>query len=285
MELEFINWLESRGLSERSIKEYLFYFHKFKHDEELTQELIDKFILRYNNVVGRAFISNYLKFLYKKMGVFIAKDIEIEKITGRKQERVPDTITEARMREIENSMDDERNKIMLILSFYSGIRLGELMSLSPQNFNWGEWFRDSNKPGQLKVIGKNNKQRIVLVKAEVMDRIATKYLSCREKHESLFKISERRWQKILGKYNIHPHTLRHSFATHLKINGVELRKIQKLLGHSSISTTQIYARTDLEEVKEDYDKLFGQETPIQAQTKARDEGNDNNIQVPYLHTE
>ncbi len=161
-----------------------------------------------------------------------------------------------------------RDRTLLELIYSSGLRVGELVALKEDCFQM--------KEGLVKVYGKGNKERIVPV-----GRVAISFItSYREKARpllielnkgkndcgSLFlnnrgeSLSDRGVRYIFKKYirkvshkeNISPHSLRHSFATHLLEGGADLRVVQELLGHASISTTQIYTHVTRERLKEVY---------------------------------
>lgn len=159
-----------------------------------------------------------------------------------------------------------RDKAMLELLYATGIRVSELVSLNLTDVNLNMGF--------LKCYGKGSKERIiplgsVSLKAvsEYVMRSRVKLLRDREE-ESLFlnhhgqRLSRQGFWKIIKKYataavidkEITPHTLRHSFATHLLENGADLRSVQEMLGHADISTTQIYTHLTKSRLKEVYAK-------------------------------
>lgn len=158
-----------------------------------------------------------------------------------------------------------RNKAMLELLYSTGIRITELVELKLNNIDFNDEL--------IRVMGKGSKERIIPLGEE-----AIKYLSLyvnqyrnlilkTKTSNYLFinnfgnKMSRQGFFKILKKEckdqgiekNISPHTLRHSFATHMLNNGADLRIIQELLGHSDISTTQIYTHLSKEKIKQDYE--------------------------------
>ena len=160
---------------------------------------------------------------------------------------------------------DYRNKAMLELMYATGLRVSELVNLKIPNLDL------DNKI--VRVIGKGNKERIVPI-GEVAIKYLNIYLS--EYRNSLKKkyfcdnvflnnhgkgITRQGFFKILKEIakekdfnkTISPHVLRHSFATHLLNNGADLRSIQLLLGHSNLSTTQIYTNVNNTTLKENYD--------------------------------
>lgn len=156
-----------------------------------------------------------------------------------------------------------RDKAMLELMYSSGIRVGELVNLKLDSLNI--------EKNELKLLGKGSKQRIVPVGKKAIESLL-EYLQKREllkpKTDNVFinnrgdKISERSIGRIVKKFaqaaslskNISPHALRHSFATHLLGSGADLRAIQDMLGHSSLSVTQKYTHTSIERIMEVYDK-------------------------------
>ncbi len=156
-----------------------------------------------------------------------------------------------------------RNKAILELMYSSGIRVGELVNLILDNLNI--------ENSEIKLLGKGSKERIVPVgKKAIISLLA--YLQSREvlkpKTDKLFvnnrgtHISERSIGRIVKKFaqaaclskNVSPHALRHSFATHLLGSGADLRAIQDMLGHSSLSVTQKYTHTSIERIMNVYDK-------------------------------
>lgn len=167
-----------------------------------------------------------------------------------------------------------RNKAMLELLYSSGLRAAELAGLRMQELDL--------KKGLVKVTGKGNKQRIVPVGKSALEAIR-KYLTIREKLQShhsgdvLFlsksgkALDSRQVYKLLQAYirlianhkGFSPHTLRHSFATHLLAGGADLRAIQEMLGHSNLSTTEVYTHVTMEEVMKQYQKAHprGKEEP------------------------
>ena len=159
-----------------------------------------------------------------------------------------------------------RDKAMLELLYASGIRVSELVSLNVTDF--------SPEAGFLRCRGKGMKERIVPV-GSVAVKYVREYLSLgrqkmlkRRDEHALFlnhhgrRLTRQGFWKILKKYarqsklsdEVTPHTLRHSFATHLLENGADLRSVQEMLGHSDISTTQIYTQITRRKIREVYDK-------------------------------
>jgi integrase/recombinase XerD len=150
-----------------------------------------------------------------------------------------------------------RNRTMLHLLYASGLRVSELASLKLTDINFESLL--------LRIRGKGSKERIVPVAAEVLKMVQKYIRTAREElvylipaspylfvsHHSRKLDRERIWAIIKDAAfragitkNIHPHTLRHSFAGHLLANGADLRAIQEMLGHADIGTTEIYTHVD-----------------------------------------
>ena len=156
-----------------------------------------------------------------------------------------------------------RDRAMLELLYSSGIRVSELTSLDISDLD----LRQS----LIRVKGKGMKERIVPVGSKALEAIQVylpERISLRKKSSALFlnnrggRLTQRSVRRIVLHYSrlIHlqgdlsPHTLRHTFATHLLHEGADLRVIQELLGHASLSTTQKYTHVDISHLAEVYDK-------------------------------
>ena len=157
-----------------------------------------------------------------------------------------------------------RDFVMLELLYSSGLRVSELIFLKLEDINF--------EAGFLRVLGKGSKERIVPVNLRSIERMK-KYISLqrpeilkKKRSPYLFVTNrgkpmtrQRFWQTIkkCGKelgIEISPHTMRHSFATHLLEGGADLRSLQKMLGHADISTTQIYTKVTTDRMKQAYSK-------------------------------
>lgn len=176
------------------------------------------------------------------------------------------------LKEIENLLDaphgnaeaELRDKAIMELLYGSGIRVGELRGINSEDLDLYS--------GLLKVRGKGKKERIVPVGSYAVNAIE-RYLQKRRraKHgaeHALFlnthgtRLTDRSIRRIILKYarqialnkNVSPHTLRHSFATHMLDRGADLRSVQELLGHENLSTTQIYTHVTTKRMREVYTK-------------------------------
>lgn len=153
-----------------------------------------------------------------------------------------------------------RDTAVLELFYSTGLRLAELAALDVDNIDY--------QSETVRVLGKGSKERLVPIGSYAMKAIQA-YRSGAEIHEGpLFlsklkkRLSTRSINSVLKKYlqhssiafNVTPHKLRHSFATHLLDHGADLRSVQSLLGHASLSTTQIYTHVTKERLKEAYDQ-------------------------------
>jgi integrase/recombinase XerD len=165
----------------------------------------------------------------------------------------------------ERSLDGalfSRNAAMVELLYSSGLRVSELVTLRVEDLNFGGGF--------LRVVGKGSKERVVPVSRRALEKVK-RYI--KEFRPALLKkryseylfltgrgapmTRQRFWQaiKAFGKQigiELSPHTMRHSFATHLLEGGADLRSLQKMLGHSDISTTQIYTKVTMERIRKAY---------------------------------
>ncbi|MDP3049138.1 MAG: tyrosine recombinase XerC, partial [Thermodesulfovibrionales bacterium] len=156
-----------------------------------------------------------------------------------------------------------RDRAILELLYSSGLRVSELAGLNAEDINVRE--------GLVKVKGKGKKERIVPVGTKAVEAIKTYFIErvlLKKKDGAFFlnrngaRLTDRSIRRIVIKYakaigvnsRIGPHTLRHTFASHLLQGGADLRVIQELLGHSSLSTTQKYTHLDITHLMDTYDK-------------------------------
>ncbi|MGA2140988.1 MAG: tyrosine recombinase XerC [Brevinematales bacterium] len=190
----------------------------------------------------------------------------------KKEKRLPAVLENSEMTELIGHIPETdplsiRNKAIVVLLYASGLRVSELTGLDLGEIDFGE--------GVILVTGKGNKQRIVPAGATAL-LMMKKYLAVRRELApktgdtgALFltksgkRIQDRMIRYIINRYigelsiqkHVSPHTLRHTFATHLLQNGAGIRVIQEMLGHESLSTTQIYTHLTIEKLKESYDNF------------------------------
>lgn len=186
----------------------------------------------------------------------------------KKEEKLPTILTVEEIDMMFNTIKgnepmDLRNRCMLEFLYGSGLRISELLDLTPQNIHIHS--------KEINIIGKGNKERIVPLSDMAIDafnkwmskgkiHFKTKpgnYLFINKSGDKLTRQGVWKLIKEIAKNagitkEISPHTLRHSFATHLLNNGFNLRYVQFLLGHKDISTTQIYTHITLDKLREDY---------------------------------
>lgn len=172
--------------------------------------------------------------------------------------KLPDVLSFREIEKIISGIDrstyeGERNVSILEIMYSSGLRVSELISLKISNVYFYEEY--------LRIIGKGNKERLVPVSKIALDRVmhyirnVRVHVQVRPGHEDIvflnrrgagmtrnmvFLIVKQAARNVNILKNISPHTLRHSFATHLVEGGANLRAVQEMLGHSSITTTEIY---------------------------------------------
>ncbi len=202
----------------------------------------------------------------------IERDFALNVQTPKQQKSIPEVLN---MDEIYRFLTEHipgkspdlqgRNQAIFEVLYATGIRLGELVSLDLDDFN-----RDNE---YLSVLGKGSKERIVPLGEYARDSVASYCLTHRPQlanpgEKALFvnakgsRLSARGVQYILERYSRHlqihkhisPHTFRHTFATHLLDQGADLRSIQELLGHATLSTTQVYTKVSKAHLKSVYNR-------------------------------
>ena len=254
--LEFLN-IDCLNISKKDIIKYL----EFLNDNKYSIYSIERKI---------SSIKNFHHFLYKEYNIKNASET-IEH--PRFYRKIPNVLS---IEEVEMLLDinlitpyDYRNKAMLELMYATGLRVSEIVNLEAINIDLDECI--------VRCFGKGNKERIVpigevalkylklymdfyrdaLVKKKICNKIFLNNHGSGLTRQGFLKILKGiATDKGITK-NISPHTLRHSFATHLLNNGADLRSIQMMLGHDNLSTTQIYTTINNETFSEIYD-LFHQ---------------------------
>ena len=266
-----------RGLSENSITSYELDIQKLirfleTHEIalspiEISKEVLQQFIYEIAKIVSprtQSRIISALKsfFMYLILEDY-RKDNPVELIEAPKLGRaLPDTLSTSEIDLLIQAIDlstpeGERNRAILETLYGCGLRVTELIELKISNLFFKEGF--------INVIGKGDKQRFVPIAPHTQKYISiyldtirphvkvvkgyedTLFLNRRGKQLTramIFTIVKRLAEKAQLNKNISPHTFRHSFATHLLENGADLRSIQLMLGHESITTTEIYMHLD-----------------------------------------
>ena len=279
----FKNYLKlERGLSINSIKSYEYDLNLFKNFIQSNKMSDTPFNCRpetvknylYNNLSNKksrsqarsiSAIKSYFNYLIfeghiKKSPI---SDIESPKL----EKNLPEVLTELEIEELIKSFDikenfGQRNRTIIEVLYGTGMRVSELVNLKLSNI----FFKENI----IKIIGKGNKERFVPL-GDIASNEIRKYLKIRDNlsidskfsdivflnrygrgltRSMIFKIISDSYKRIGLNKKISPHTLRHSFATHLLKNGADLRTIQLILGHESITTTEIYTHLDTNHLDE-----------------------------------
>ncbi len=281
---DYLNYLEieknrspkTRENYEHYLKEFL-KFANIKTAKEITDGLVREFRLalarRDLKKLTQSYyviaIRNFLKYMAKRdVKTLSAEKIELPKTPSRQIEVLEYGDLERLLAAPKgNDIRALRDRAILETFFSTGLRLAELCALSR--------YVDL-KRGEVSVRGKGDKLRVVFISDSARAAIQ-KYMEKRTDAEEKLFVSIDRVGKVIGPITpravervierrareagiakrIHPHQLRHSFATDLLVNGADLRSVQELLGHSNISTTQIYTHLTNKELREIHKAFHG----------------------------
>ncbi|MCB9075280.1 MAG: site-specific tyrosine recombinase XerD [Chitinophagales bacterium] len=252
------------------LKQYIAIHHLDLKIEAIDYKLLENFVaflydLGLNDRSQARIISGIKSFFkYLVLDNYIDKNPSALIETPKLSKKLPDTLSFNEIEQLIGALDlskDEniRNKAMLETLYSCGLRVAELINLRVSHIYFDVEF--------IRVIGKGNKERLVPIGQEAikhiqiyMDFIRNK-LNIEEQYQDflflnrrgkpltrvmVFIIIKQLAEKINLQKNISPHTFRHSFATHLIEGGADLRAVQQMLGHASITTTEIYTHLDQE---------------------------------------
>ena len=283
---EYIAYLRiEKGSSQRTIEAYEADLERYR-DFLASQDVFNL------SEVTRELIVEYESFLFKENFAASTVSRRISSVKGfhrfcvsegyteanpagslplpKKPERLPDVLSIQQMADMLDAVDgaeptDLRNRAILEVLYGCGLRVSELVGLDLGDVLLAE--------GYVRVVGKGDKQRISPISgaasmalssylekgrpafikpySKPTDAVFLNARGGRLTRQSVFRIVANAGMTI-GVKNLHPHTLRHSFATHMLEGGADLRVIQDILGHSDISTTQIYTHVDRTLIREEY---------------------------------
>jgi len=238
----FFQWLDNEDLKYKNLKEdhvnqYIsFLFHRKMRSSSVNRKISS--------------IKSFYIFLVKRN--FVKNSPLNDLVTPKQEKYLPESMSEAEVDKLLNSPDvsnkiENRDKAMIEMLYATGMRISELVNLKMTDVDM--------KRCVVKVFGKGSKERLVPFGETALDSLRS-YLNEREQSSSKEIFLSNRgkkmtrvafWQRVKIylirenlKNSISPHTLRHAFATHLLNRGADLRSVQLLLGHSDLSTTQIY---------------------------------------------
>jgi len=287
---DFLNYLAyQKNYPKNTIKSYekdirLFFEYtkeKFKIEEP---EKIERFHIR-------EYFADLLKYGYKKRTIarkisslkvffkFLLRENKIKENpfigikTPKLEKELPQTLPEEILKKVLDEWEPEnfiekRNKLIIEFLYGLGIRADELLNIKISDI--------STILREIRIKGKRNKLRIIPIH-EISFNLFKEFMEERKKihpeseylfiskngrkfsYSSLRKIVRETFNKRANTQGVHPHLLRHAFATHLLDHGADLKSIQELLGHSSLSTTEIYTNLSLREIKKIYKKTHPRE--------------------------
>jgi integrase/recombinase XerD len=280
---DYILYLKSeKGLSKQTIESYgrdlskliAFLDQKNMSLDSLEESALHQFLGQYKEqataTLARLMISCRLFFRFLKREKWLEKDLNQFLETPKIWQLIPDVLTSE---EVERLLDapgnesvlDFRDRALLELFYASGLRVSELIQVKINDV----------QEDRIRVLGKGNKERIIPVGSKALEAIdaylvngrdlfpqGPLFLSHRGKpleRTLVWRLIKQYAKKAGIQKNISPHTLRHSFATHLLEGGADLRVIQEMLGHSSIGTTERYThvcKTQLQQAFQNFHNRY-----------------------------
>ena len=262
-----------KGLSPNTVDSYISDLKKlsrYLQDDEISQQSIENYFLdisdfNYSTSTKKRFYSsirNFLKYLDEEENIL---QIKVSELRLKSIRKLPEVLSIEDIEKMINAYkhDDflnSRNKTIIDVLYSTGCRVSELCNINLSDLDLVD--------NSLKLKGKGSKQRIVPIGSALKLNLL-KYLKIRENfinskgeplfltksrnsldRTAVFRIIKNTALKASLDTNIHPHTLRHSAATHMLEGGCDLRTVQEFLGHSSVSTTQIYTKVTKEFLEE-----------------------------------
>ena len=262
-----------KGLSPNTVDSYISDLKKlslYLQDSEISQQSIENYFLdisdfNYSTSTKKRFyssIKNFLKYLDEEENIL---QIKLSELRLKSIRKLPEVLSVEDIEKMINAYQHDdflnsRNKTIIDVLYSTGCRVSELCNINLSDLDLVD--------NSLKLKGKGSKQRIVPIGSELKVNLL-KYLKIRENfinskgeplfltksrnnldRTAVFRIIKNTALKASLDTNIHPHTLRHSAATHMLEGGCDLRTVQEFLGHSSVSTTQIYTKVTKEFLEE-----------------------------------
>lgn len=276
--------LVEKGLAKNTIDAYckdLQLFKDFLQDigkEKLSEATLEDIFQFLNDQILQSSSYNrkmttfrdYYKFLLKNKVMINFSIQELE--SKKKKQSLPVVLSKEEIFSLiqvnQNGVFERRNQVILAMLYCSGLRVSELCNLTISNLNFKEgYIRCYTKGAKEKIIYCGEilhiillpyleNERKMILKNMVSDFIFINRYGEKLTRQSVFKIIYNSAKKAKINKHISPHTLRHCFATHMLENGADLRSIQEMLGHSDISTTQIYTHLSNENMKKNYFACF-----------------------------
>ena len=248
--------LKLRGFSPLTVRNYSFFVDKFlKKQSKMPSELSEDDVKLYLGYLMENKAKNTtmlalaaLKFFFSEVLKNPITSIKVPK----KDKKLPEVLTKDEMRRLIDSCETKKSRLIISLLYASGLRVSELVHVKPGDIDLQEktgWVRK----------GKGSKDRMFIISESIardlenhLKNNPSNYLFSKEK-----PLTTRNIQKIVKltkikagiQKKVTPHTIRHSFATHLLENGTDIRLIQTLLGHASLSTTQLYTHISTDQIK------------------------------------
>jgi integrase/recombinase XerD len=227
-----------------------------KSPEDVKEEDVKAFMAEKLSDSSSSSIIVFLSALRYAYSNLLKKDVTTGIKRPKREKRIPAVLTKDEVKRLINAIPTKKSKLMISMIYACGFRVSELINLKVNDLNFEEMT------GHV-IQAKGKKDRIFNIPQFLLKNLKKQAENQKElNQEYLFtgpkgKLSDRNLQKIVRKFakkaginkEVHPHTLRHSFATHLLENGTDIRKIQELLGHADLSTTQIYTHISTEELK------------------------------------
>ena len=276
--------LTNKNYQNKIIKEYLSYLSKVKgysqhtvksYNSDINQYLkinkkIDKFSYYLKVLSQKSYTKSTINRKLTSIKTFLkwASSMDyfdaslIQNVSNLKTEKkLPNILSSTYINKLldelpSTSSKEIRDKAILELMYSSGLRVGEVSNLKIQNFNLNK---------SIKVLGKGNKERVLPITSRASGAISSYLRLARSKfkNEKSFdfmflgirggQLREREIRRIVNlRVGTFPHSLRHTFATHLLEGGADLRVVQELLGHNDPKTTQIYTHVSKKQLKEKY---------------------------------